>query len=67
MLIINGATSWFYLRDYTEMHGQQNIKLSQYVSEISSAFYFVLLEDHLGPVAAINMEVKMSIYTDNYK
>ena len=49
------------------MHGQQNIKLSQYVSEISSAFYFVLLEDHLGPVAAINMEVKMSIYTDNYK
>ena len=26
ILRINCAPSWFYLQDYTEMHGQQNIK-----------------------------------------
>jgi len=25
-LRINCAPSWFYLQDYTEMHGQQNTK-----------------------------------------
>ena len=25
---INCAPSWLYLQDYTEMHGQQNIKFS---------------------------------------
>ena len=27
MLRINCAPSWLYLQDYTEMHGQQNIKV----------------------------------------
>jgi hypothetical protein len=26
ILRINGASGWFYLEDYTEMHVQQNIK-----------------------------------------
>ena len=26
ILRINCAPSWFYLQDYTEMHGQQNVK-----------------------------------------
>jgi len=27
---INCAPCWFYLQDYTEMHGQQNVKKIQY-------------------------------------
>ena len=27
ILRINCAPSWLYLQDYTEMHGQQNIKV----------------------------------------
>ena len=42
-------------------------EIRHYVSEISSAFLFVLLEGHSGPLTAINVEVKMSTYTDNYK
>jgi hypothetical protein len=67
ILRINCAPSWLYLQDYTEMHGQQNVKLRHYLSEISSVFLFVLLEGHSGPLTAINMEVKMSTYTDNCK
>ena len=36
----NCAPSWTYLRDYTGMHGQQNIKLElRLIDDLSFAFY----------------------------
>ena len=34
----NCASSWIYLRDYTEKHGQQNIKFLNYSSSASRTY-----------------------------
>ena len=37
ILRINCAPSWLYLQDYTEMHGQQNIKKTETFTSMTSA------------------------------
>ena len=45
LLIISCAPSWFFLHDYIEMHGQQNIKFSEPLTspDICSGFFTISL------------------------
>ena len=65
MLRINRASSWFYLHEYIEMHGQQNIKFIICVclsvrSHISSLTVIILNNSH-EMISIININSTVSL------